>query len=135
MGGGWARRALPWIERGLVVGGVACLAWALMTWAQAASYQQSAKKAVARLLEARRLPGEAGSWRGRSSAHGDPLIGVLEIPRVGVSAAVLEGDDDQSLSIAVGHLPGADVAGSGVREVGARLGFTRPQARTVGCTD
>jgi sortase A len=33
------------------------------------------------------------------------MIGLLEIPRLGVSAAVLEGDDGRTLSVAVGHLP------------------------------
>jgi sortase A len=37
----------------------------------------------------------------------DPLVlGQIEIPRVGVSAIVREGDDDGTLSIAVGHVPG-----------------------------
>lgn len=37
-------------------------------------------------------------------AIGDPL-GIIEIPRVGLRAVVLEGDDDEVLRRAVGHLP------------------------------
>jgi sortase A len=37
----------------------------------------------------------------------DPLVlGRIEIPRVGVSAIVREGDDDATLAVAVGHIPG-----------------------------
>jgi sortase A len=37
----------------------------------------------------------------------DPLVlGRIEIPRIGVSAIVREGDDDATLAIAVGHIPG-----------------------------
>jgi sortase A len=41
------------------------------------------------------------------SLDADPLVlGRIEIPRIGVSAIVREGDDDTTLSIAVGHIPG-----------------------------
>ena len=37
----------------------------------------------------------------------DPLVlGRIEIPRIGVSAIVREGDDDSTLAVAVGHIPG-----------------------------
>lgn len=100
------RQTLPWIERGLVTLGVLCLAWACLQWELAASNQTSAMKELAEFRAAEgRLPGESGSERGRSPGFGTALIGVLEIPRVNVSVAVLEGADDRTLSIAVGHLP------------------------------
>jgi sortase A len=41
------------------------------------------------------------------SPEADPLVlGRIEIPRIGVSAIVREGDDDTTLSLAVGHIPG-----------------------------
>jgi sortase A len=39
------------------------------------------------------------------------LIGRLEIPRLGVSSIVLEGDDNRTLRHAVGHLPGTALPG------------------------
>jgi sortase A len=40
-------------------------------------------------------------------ADGDPLLlGRIEIPRLGLSAMVREGDDDATLAVAVGHIPG-----------------------------
>jgi sortase A len=35
----------------------------------------------------------------------DSLIGVLTIPSVDMSVAIVEGDDDEALRIAAGHLP------------------------------
>lgn len=40
-------------------------------------------------------------------AEADPLVlGRIEIPRIGVSAIVREGDDAATLAVAVGHVPG-----------------------------
>ncbi len=42
-----------------------------------------------------------------NEAEADPLVlGRIEIPRIGVSATVREGDDDETLAVAVGHVPG-----------------------------
>ena len=39
--------------------------------------------------------------------EGDPLVlGRIEIPRIGLSAIMREGDDDTTLAVAVGHVPG-----------------------------
>lgn len=42
-----------------------------------------------------------------SEAHGreGSLIGVLEIPRLQIAAPVMSGDDEETLAVAVGHLP------------------------------
>lgn len=43
----------------------------------------------------------------RDSFIADPLvIGKIEIPRIEVEAIVREGDDDATLALAVGHVPG-----------------------------
>ncbi|MGI9070535.1 MAG: class D sortase [Bryobacteraceae bacterium] len=39
------------------------------------------------------------------------LIGKLEIPRLGASVLVVDGDDDESLSVAAGHVPGTALPG------------------------
>ena len=45
----------------------------------------------------------------------ESFIGKIEIPRLGVSAAVLEGVDDRTLRNAVGHVPGSAVPGKSGR--------------------
>jgi sortase A len=40
-----------------------------------------------------------------STSEANLPIGRLEIPRIGLSAVVMEGGDEQTLNVAVGHLP------------------------------
>ncbi len=40
------------------------------------------------------------------------ILGRLEIPRLGMSVLVVEGDDDKSLSLAAGHVPGTAAFGT-----------------------
>jgi sortase A len=99
------RFVLRWLERLLVVGAAACAAWVFVTWTDAAFYQLYAKDEMARIA-AREPPAEA--WRPPIVQPGnrhDSLIGVLTIPSVDLSVAVVEGDDNQALRIAAGHLP------------------------------
>jgi sortase A len=99
-------RILRWLERALVALGSACLMWVGAISMQAVAYQAEQNARLAR--------------RGPSSDHlavdrnrdvatqpGDANvpIGRLEIPRLGLSAVVMEGDDEHTLNVAVGHLP------------------------------
>jgi sortase A len=100
------RRAAQWIERVAFLLGTGCLVWASASWAQAAIYQSHAKKQLEHMLTVAPVSDTAReSEVGVSTGPADSLIGLLEIPRLAVSAAVLEGDDDRTLSVAVGHLP------------------------------
>jgi len=52
-------------------------------------------------------PASAANERFTPALAADPLVlGRIEIPRIGVSAIVREGDDDATLGLAVGHIPG-----------------------------
>jgi sortase A len=90
------------IERGLVVLGASCLRWVGATAMHAVTFQAEQNARLARLdhlVADRALDGVA-------SRHEEAVpIGRLEIPRVGLSAVVMEGDDEQTLKVAVGHLP------------------------------
>ena len=99
------RVVLRWLERALVIAGVLCATWVYVTWNDAALYQLYAKNEMDHIA-ARELPVDA--WRppiAEPARPGESLIGVLTIPRVNLSVAVVEGDDDQALRIAAGHLP------------------------------
>jgi len=41
-----------------------------------------------------------------------PVLGKLEIPRLGISLPILNNDDPNSLALSVGHIPGTSVIGS-----------------------
>lgn len=87
--------------------GVACLLVygiaTLRTW----RYQREAKSEVEQTANVQeRTPEVAGKLPEPEQplAVGE-LIGRVDVPRLGVSAAVAEGDDERTLSKAVGHLP------------------------------
>jgi sortase A len=117
-----------WIERILIVFGVACLGYYGYVAASAASFQREQRQRFEQVrLEAppprqpgvprTDLPGDAGHTERAIMSVSDerslPLsadgahavVGLLEIPRLGISTPVVSGDDDQALDIAVGHLP------------------------------
>jgi sortase A len=82
-------RILRGIERALVALGSVCLIWVGAISMHAVSYQVEQDARLTR-------PGSPGD---------DLPIGRLEIPRIGLSAVVMEGDDEPTLNVAVGHLP------------------------------
>jgi sortase A len=111
------RRLLFALEIALTITGVVCLAWyvywALSLRAHQAQYSRqlegliAARARDAALQPHHQSPGvtlpEPPSPSSR--IEGD-LVGRIQIPRIGVSAAVVYGDSDPMLRIAVGQLPG-----------------------------
>jgi len=132
----WRARRAPgagaWsiaLERALLVVGALLLGWCGWTLARAHAWQryegwalerrqQGETASVATYLASR--VGIGGRERASSSApareaepvpaKGD-LVGRLDIPRLGVSAIVLEGDDARTLRLGVGHIPGTALPG------------------------
>lgn len=76
-----------WMERALVAIGLWCLAWVGLESLQAASFRRQLQ--------------ETALARGASPA----LVGRLEIPRLGFSHVVAEGDGKSTLRAAIGHVP------------------------------
>jgi sortase A len=98
----WLRRA----EIALFVIGCASLGWAVSATVSRMVYQRDQARALSRM---ERVPAaEPGSRAGSSAAVDvDPLLlGRIEIPRLGIAAIVREGNDDATLAVAVGHIPG-----------------------------
>jgi sortase A len=48
----------------------------------------------------------------------ESLLGILEIPRLGIETPVLEGIDDGTLRRAVGHIPGTALPADGIGNIG-----------------
>ncbi len=88
----------------LALGGLICLLWvAFVVFDQTAFQREQAQvleEAVAR--QAKRPPAPP---RKRERLARQALVGRIDIPRVKLSAIVSEGDDEQTLEKAVGHLP------------------------------
>ena len=99
-------RAARWIERGLLIAGAACLTWAGTSSLSAVVYQIEQSVSLEQVA-----PSLDRSQVDRASnGIGAPIqrlapVGRLEIPRIGLSAVVAEGDDETTLDVAVGHLP------------------------------
>jgi sortase A len=95
-----------WIERGLVIVGATCLLWAGATALSAIAYQSEYKVSLERVDHAFDRPkAERAASRVETPVEAGAPIGRLEIPRLGLSVVVAEGDDDNTLKVAVGHLP------------------------------
>jgi sortase A len=84
-------------------------------------FQQRESHNLQRLLK-------AASGPGLTAAIPRGLLGRLEIPRLGLSAILIEGDDAKTLRRAVGHIPGTPLPGQpgNVAFSGHRDTFFRP---------
>ena len=96
---------LRWLERALLALGVGCLTWYGSVVGRAAFYQAREKAALEQRLASRPLPGEEPSDTRALDRDARLLIGRLDIPRLDLSVVVMEGDDDRTLRVAIGHLP------------------------------
>jgi sortase A len=52
------------------------------------------------------------------TSSSESLLGILEIPRLGIETPVLEGVDDGTLRRAVGHIPGTALPADGIGNIG-----------------
>lgn len=87
-------------ERILLAVGIACLAWYAAVSVQTVIYQREERTALERIRARPVDPGHVFL----ETNPGD-LIGLLEVPRLNLSAVVVEGDDEGALVMAIGHLP------------------------------
>lgn len=91
------------LEGTLLVIALLSLAWCGISFVEPRLYQALQGRALDEELRDR--------MRGldRVAEHGVPvgsILGRLEIPRLGLSAIIREGEDPRTLRLAVGHLPG-----------------------------
>jgi len=117
------------LERALLIVGALLLGWCGWTLAEAHAWQRYAGWSLDRHRRGETasvtqyLASRVGIGRERPvpvpaalpdaepvPSPGD-LVGRLEIPRLGLSAIVLEGDDDRTLKLGVGHIPGTALPG------------------------
>jgi LPXTG-site transpeptidase (sortase) family protein len=114
-------------ERLLLVFGVVCLGWAAATWWDAYRFQHDQRRVFAEQTTAI----HAAALPPRDTFDRSAPIGRLDIPRLDVSVVVMLGDDDATLSKAVGHLPDTPLPWSGGNTAlaGHRDTFFRPLER------
>ena len=97
------RTPTPLLQRaewGLLLTGVALLSWSAIVIVDAKHQQGQLRVALDRTLDA---PAQAASPP--TALKRGALVGSLQIPRLKLSAMVVEGDNDKTLKRGVGHLP------------------------------
>jgi LPXTG-site transpeptidase (sortase) family protein len=109
------QRGLRWVEIALCAIGLSLLGGAFAAIVHTRVYQARQGRAFSD-MERRVAAGTNGlesppvlasTGLPTLAPNADPLVlGRIEIPRIGVSAIVREGDDDTTLAVAVGHIPG-----------------------------
>ena len=95
-----------WMSRGLIVLGLLCLVYYSVMTVHAWRYQRAAKSQVEQMVSIERPPAARAVVADvPNPPKAGELIGRVDIPRLKLSAAIAEGDDDRTLGKAVGHLP------------------------------
>jgi sortase A len=109
----------------LTVIGIALMAWVVVQRVERARFQHE-KAAELRESVSEARPGPAPAAEPRLPPDG--VIGRLEIPRLHLSVVVMEGDDEETLEKAVGHLPDTVLPWErgNTALAGHRDGFFRP---------
>jgi len=88
---------MRWLRTLLWTCAVLCLGWVGIISLQARLFDRDAREAFTVAVgHADPLVANAGKI---------PIVGILEIPRLGFSEVVAEGDHDSTLRVAIGHLP------------------------------
>lgn len=125
------RGILKWTSRSLLACAILLLGYCGLALWDAWAFQSRANQELDRQLMTRRVAIQGPRQSGTSApplAAPDGLIGRLEIPRLLLSVAVVEGVGQTELRRAVGHIPGTALPGEGgnVGLAGHRDTFFRP---------
>jgi sortase A len=111
--------SLRWIERALIAIGILCVGLWAWSWIDAKIYQYRESKLLEEAASARATVASETDSLGAFQEASTPvpeepsepgpegsLVGRIEIPRLDVSAIVLEGVDKKTLRRGVGRIPG-----------------------------
>jgi sortase A len=105
------RPFLRWTRRLLIVCAVSLLAYCGFVLIDARIFQKDQDRQFERLLKAPGVPTYPVSLEASIPASTGGLIGRMEIPRLGVSAIVMDGTSTTTLRRALGHISGTALPG------------------------
>jgi sortase A len=122
-----AKRLLRVAEGLLWAVGLAALVYCTGVWVDSHLYQRRQSRLLEQAIRTEARPPAAR----RKGIPRHSLVGRLAIPRIGLSAMIVEGDDGTTLRRAVGHIPGTALPGEpgNVAIAGHRDTFFRPLMR------
>jgi sortase A len=102
------RRFLRWSQRLLFITGILALGYVGFTLLDARLYQASAKRSLESQIHLEEEPHEI--QLGQAVKKGD-VLGRMDIPRLGISVAVLQGTSARILRLGAGHIEGTPLPG------------------------
>ena len=118
VGRGPLRRILSWVQGALLACSVFLLGYCGFALMDAWVFQRRESSDLDRLIRDQRTVSESTTEPASSAPTKDPpavrtdgLIGRIEIPRLLLSAVVVEGSDETTFRRAVGHIPGTALPG------------------------
>jgi sortase A len=98
----WSQRGFVWLQWALFVLGVTSLAWCGLVIGEAQWFQAQQHAALERVSSLSAAHADSAI---ASTSVAPGVIGEIDVPRLRLSAVVVEGDDEDMLKVAVGHLP------------------------------
>jgi sortase A len=101
------QRFLRWTQRLLFLTGVLALGYVGFTLLDARLYQVSAKRSLEKQIEANAQT----MAQPRPPIKKGDVLGRMDIPRLGVSVAVLQGTNSRVLRLGAGHIEGTPLPG------------------------
>lgn len=107
------RGILLWLERFLILAGCLALGYCAVAYFEAEVYQAYEIRELDQLARSAAAARSGVAEVARTSApisDGAP-VSKLEIPRIGISVAVVEGVESRILRIGAGHIPGTALPG------------------------
>jgi sortase A len=106
---------LRWIEAFLLLAGVVAVGIWLWSYARMAVFQSRGNQVLDQRIHSRSAtvppPRAAPQLRAHPPIRNGALIGRLAIPRLNVRAVVREGAGEDTLDVALGHIPGTALPG------------------------
>ncbi|MGA2570870.1 MAG: class D sortase [Terracidiphilus sp.] len=99
---------LRWMQRFLFVVGALAVSYVALTLLYAKLYQEAAADALEKQIS---VPQQQKISPSRVAAKDGDVLGRIEIPRLGVNVAILEGTTSQTLRLGVGHIEGTALPG------------------------
>ena len=101
-------RLLRWIQRLLFITGILLLGYVGFTLLETRLYQVSAKRSLENEIRAEKERPQAQS---KSPVRKGDVLGRMDIPRLGMSVAVLQGTSSRVLRLGIGHIAGTPLPG------------------------
>ena len=102
-------RFLRWSRRLLFMTGILAVGYVGFTLLDARLYQVSAKRSLETQIQLAKA--SHGIRLSPAVKQGD-MLGRLDIPRIGLSVAVLQGTSSRTLRLGAGHIPGSPLPGT-----------------------